>query len=248
MPQLGPAYARCRSTFRMREERQPRQSSLSCLRRVIRDRCEPAACPAMSASTPIATVSQRPPCATWSNAGADDGDEIPPSAGLHKFRRHLLPLVPLIQATYRASRAIPELRAAPAGRVNCSGSDSAPAAEPEAGFARQRSSHRATAPAIRLTRYALTAWRYPSVQTDLGAYRVGQRPDRAVRRRSPRSPPIWASPNNRATAAMARSGVRSTPETAGCLPIAQSQDGSRRFATTKTLFSKFRHHCGILQS
>ena len=123
-----------------------------------------------------------PPCATWSNAGADDGDEIPPSAGLHKFRRHLLRQVPLIQATYRASPGIPELRAAPAGRVNCSGSDSAPAAEPEAGFARQRSSHRATAPAIRSTRYALTAWRYPSVQTYPGAYRVGQRLDRAVRR------------------------------------------------------------------
>ena len=100
--------------------------SAACRLRVIRDRCEPAACPAMSASTPIATVSQRPPCATWSNAGVDDGDEILPSAGLHKFRRHLLPLVPLIQATYRASRAIPELRAAPAGRVNCSGSDSGP--------------------------------------------------------------------------------------------------------------------------
>ena len=135
-----------------------------------------------------------PPCATWSNAGADDGDEIPPSAGLHKFRRDFLRLVPLIQVTYRASPGIPELRAAPAGRVNCSGSDLAPAAEPEAGFARQRSSHRATAPAIRLTRYALTAWRYPSVQTDLGAYRVGQRPDRAVRHRSPRPPLNLASP------------------------------------------------------
>ena len=137
-------------------------------------------------------------CATWSNAGADDGDEIPPSAGLHKFRRHLLRLVPLIQATYRASPGIPELRAAPAGRVNCSGSDLAPAAEPEAGFARQRSSHRVTAPAIRSTRYALTAWR-PSVQTYLGAYRVGQRPDRAVRRRSPRRTLNLASPNNPAT-------------------------------------------------
>ena len=160
----------------------------------LRGRVEPAAGPAMSASTPIATVSQRPPCATWSNAGVDDGDEILPSAGLHKFRRHLLRLVPLIQATYRASPGIPELRAAPAGRVNCSGSDSAPVAEPEAGFARQRSSHRATAPAIRSTRYALPAWRYPSVQTYLGAYRVGQRPDRAVRRRSPRPPRIWQAP------------------------------------------------------
>jgi hypothetical protein len=132
-------------------------------------------------------------CATWSNAGADDGDEIPPSAGLHKFRRDFLRLVPLIQVTYRASPGIPELRAAPAGRVNCSGSDLAPAAEPEAGFARRRSSHRVTAPAIRSTRYALTAWR-PSIQTYLGAYRVGQRPDRAVRHRSPRPPLNLASP------------------------------------------------------
>ena len=165
----------------------------------------------MSASTPIATVSQRPPCATWSNAGADDGDEIPPSAGLHKFRRHLLRLVSLIQATYRASPGIPELHAAPAGRVNCSGSDSAPAAEPEAGFARQRSSHRATTPAIS-TRYALTAWRYPSVQTYLGAYRVDQRPDRAVRRRSPRPPRIWQAPIIEQLRAIEHAGIRSTPE------------------------------------
>ncbi len=85
-----------------------------------------------------------------------------------------------------------------------------PAAEPEAGFARQRSLHRATAPAIRSTRYALTAWR-PSVETYLGAYGVGQRPDRAVRRRSPRPPRIWQA-NNRATTAMEHAGIRSTPE------------------------------------
>lgn len=55
----------------------------------------------------------------------------------------------------------------------------------------------------------------PSVQTYLGAYRVGQRPDRAVRRRSPRPPRNLASPNDPATVAMARLGIRSTPETAG---------------------------------